>query len=256
VSLHVTIAGRGPKLVLLHGWGLNSRVWDGVLPKLGERFTTVCVDLPGHGASTWPPVFHDVESLADAIAPTVGNDECFVLGWSLGAMAATVLATRQTTPIRRVVLLAATPKFVRSNDWPRGVEPEALQEMARRLVTDLDGTVRDFLALQVHGDEHARPALKSLREKVTEGGAPHPEALSAGLETLATSDLRSLLPRIGVPVLVISGEKDRLSHPEAGEAMAAALPQGHFHLMKRAAHAPFLSHADEFCAQVEGFLAA
>jgi pimeloyl-[acyl-carrier protein] methyl ester esterase len=256
VSLHVTTAGRGPELVLLHGWALNSHVWDGVLPRLNERFTTVRVDLPGHGQSSWPPAFHDVDSLADAIAPAVAHEETCVLGWSLGAMAALAVAAGQTARIRRMVLLAATPKFVRSEDWPHGVDSDALQEMARRLVTDPGGTVRDFLALQVHGDEHARTALKSLRENVREGGEPHPQALGAGLQALARCDLRPRLAAIDIPTLVISGGKDRLSHPKAGEAMAAVLPLGQFHLMSRAAHAPFLSHPDEFCTQVERFLAA
>jgi pimeloyl-[acyl-carrier protein] methyl ester esterase len=254
MSIHVAISGQGPRLALLHGWGLNSRVWDGVRPRLETRFTTVCVDLPGHGASGWPPTFHDVDSLADAIAPFV-CDADFLLGWSLGAMAAMSLAARGGAVARRLVLLAATPKFLRAEDWPHGVEPAALHEMATRLLTDVNGTVRDFLALQVHGDEHARAALRTLREKVLEGGAPQPAALAAGLDTLAQSDLRAGLGRITVPTLVISGERDRLSHPLAGQALADALPQGQFHLLRRAAHAPFLSHADEFCAQVERFLA-
>lgn len=253
MSLYVTTAGAGPRLVLLHGWGLNSRVWDAILPRLNRRFTTACIDLPGHGASSWPPEFHDIDSLADLIAPHVAKDS-LLLGWSLGAMAALVLAERHPDLIKSLVLVASTPKFLRSEDWPYGVEAGALREMAARLTTDLNGTVRDFLALQVHGDEHARDALKSLREKVRTGGEPNSAALSAGLQTLAATDLRSGLASIDVPALVICGERDRLSHPLAGEALAASLPNARFHLMKRAAHAPFLSHEDEFCTALEDFL--
>ncbi len=254
MTLHVIVSGQGPRLALLHGWGLNSRVWDGVLPRLNETFTTVCVDLPGHGGSSWPPEFTEVDSLADAIAPQV-QDADFLLGWSLGAMAVMSLAARGAVRARRLVLLAATPRFLRSENWPHGVEAAALEAMATKLVDDVEATVRDFLALQVHGDEHARPALKALREKVRDGGQPHPEALAAGLKTLAQADLRAELGAIAVPALVLSGERDRLSHPLAGQALAQALPRGQFHQIRRAAHAPFLSHADEFQAQVEQFLA-
>ncbi len=291
-------AGKGPLLVLLHGWGLNSRVWDPVLPQLGRRFTTVCLDLPGHGASPWPPGFHDIDSLADPIIASLeaaidhvhgrtvrcettagmqeveqrreqlprhgrrsdsampGGDGCFVVGWSLGAMAAIAAAARRRGLVRRLVLVAATPKFVRAPDWPHAVEQSALNDMAGRLLGDFHATVRDFLLWQVHGDENAREALRLLRAKIKAGGEARPEALSAGLQVLAMADLRPRLPALDVPTLVIAGERDRLSHPQAGAALASALPQARLRIVERAAHAPFLSHPEEFCADVAQFLAA
>jgi pimeloyl-[acyl-carrier protein] methyl ester esterase len=257
MTLHVSTAGEGPLLVLLHGWGLNSRVWDPVLPRLNRQFTTACIDLPGHGASPWPPTFGDIESLAARVGETLDSHigECFILGWSLGAMAALALASKRAHSIRRLVLVAATPKFLRSDDWPLGIAQQALDDMAERVIIDFHATVRDFLLWQVHGDEHARQALKVLRDKVQSGGEPKPEALRAGLDTLARVDLRSQLPSIEIPALIVSGERDRLAHPDAGRTLAKSLPHAQFHPMQRAAHAPFLSHGEEFCTEVERFLA-
>lgn len=256
MSLHTIRAGQGPLLVLLHGWGLNSSVWDAVLPRLNQTFTTLCIDLPGHGASAWPPKFHDIDSLAARVEEALdGDGECSVLGWSLGAMTAVAMASKKPKWLRRLIVVAGTPKFLRSSDWPHAVEPQALAAMAQKLTTDFAGTVRDFLMWQVHGDEHAREALKTLRTKVHAGGEPNPEALSAGLDILATIDLRARLSVIETPTLVISGERDRLSHPDAGQAMAQALPDAQFRLFKRSAHAPFLSHPEAFCAEVEQFMA-
>lgn len=252
MSLHASIGGRGRRLVLMHGWGLNSRVWESVLPQLQRSFTVVAVDLPGHGASSWPPEFHDADSLAESMAALLEDGDS-MLGWSLGALAAMELAARFPGRIRKLALVAATPKFLRSADWPHGVEPDALREMGERLRTDLTGTVRNFLALQVLGDEHAHSTLKTLREKVQAGGAPQPVALAAGLQTLAASDLRARLPLIEAPTLVISGERDRLSHPKAGEKLASALPCGEFQLVPRAAHAPFISQPEAFCRRIEPF---
>jgi pimeloyl-[acyl-carrier protein] methyl ester esterase len=236
-------------------------VWDSVLPRLNRSFTTVCVDLPGHGASPWPPEFHDIDSLAarveDCLEDNIASSArgCYLLGWSLGGMVALALAAKRPDLMRRLILVATTPKFLHSPDWPPGMDPKALADMAARVVTDFHATVRDFLMWQVHGDEHARPALKELRAKVTAGGEPNPQALRAGLETLSAVDLRSRLPDIDIPALVISGERDRLSHPDAGRALAAGLRHGRFSLLERAAHAPFLSHGAAFCKQIEHFLA-
>jgi pimeloyl-[acyl-carrier protein] methyl ester esterase len=57
-----------------------------------------------------------------------------------------------------------------------------------------------------------------------------------------------------VPTLVISGQYDRLTPPGAGEALAAAIPGARHWLVPRAAHAPFLSHRDEFAREVDAFL--
>src|SRR5262245_49615200 len=148
MSLHVTTAGRGPRLVLLHGWALNSHVWDTLVPRLAERFTVTCVDLPGHGASSWPPEFHDLESLGRALDPVVAAP-CALLGWSLGALAALELASRWPRRIGALITVAGTARFLQGADWPHGVEPRVLDEFATHLKVDFATTVREFPALQV-----------------------------------------------------------------------------------------------------------
>src|SRR6266699_2967975 len=52
-ALYCEVSGRGRDLVLLHGWGLNLRVWDGLAGALTARFRVIAIDLPGHGRSDW-----------------------------------------------------------------------------------------------------------------------------------------------------------------------------------------------------------
>lgn len=263
MTLHATVSGAGPRLVLLHGWGLNSRVWKPVLPALNAHFTTVCIDLPGHGESSWPPAFGDIDSLAEcieqSIAEVLGQDEhsdpnVFLLGWSLGSMAAIALAARRPELVKRLVLVTPTPKFVRGEDWAHGVEEQVLDGFAERMRSDVRATIREFMALQVQGDEQAHSALRVLRNEVLAVKEPHAEALGAGLDVLRSTDLRPRLSQVIARTLVISGERDRLTLPAAGAALAERLPDARFHLVKRAAHAPFVSHAGEFCSEVIGFL--
>jgi pimeloyl-[acyl-carrier protein] methyl ester esterase len=254
MSLHVQTTGTGPRLVLLHGWALNSHVWDDIVERLGERFTVACVDLPGHGASRWPPEFRDLESLGAAIAPDLGT-EAIVLGWSLGALAALQLALAVARQVRALVLVAATPRFVNTADWTEGVDPSVLEEFAARIRDDYQATVRDFLALQVRGDERAMETLRVLRRRVLAAGRTHPEALCAGLDVLRHSDLRERLESLSVPTLVIAGERDRLTPPGGSRELAARIRRARFALIERAAHAPFISHRDIFLSEVEQFLA-
>jgi pimeloyl-[acyl-carrier protein] methyl ester esterase len=254
MSLHVTSRGQGPRLVLLHGWALSSHVWDDVVPRLASELTLECVDLPGHGKSAWQPAIRDLDSLAEAVAPSLGT-RCHLLGWSLGGLVALRLAVKHPASIEKLVLVASTPRFVASPGWPSAMQPAVLEDFAARLRADYRATVREFLALQVRGDERAHEALRILRRRVLAAGEPATEALRTGLKILRDCDLRGDLTRINIPALVIAGERDALVPAAASAALAAALPQGRAHLIERAAHAPFLSHLEEFCAEVRNFLA-
>ncbi len=265
--LHVQATGSGPRVVMLHGWALNSHVWDDLVEPLARSFTVVRIDLPGHGSSPWPPTFDDLGSLARVLAPYVGNrgiagageavarGGSVILGWSLGAQVALRLALDHPRGLRALVLVAATPRFLAEGEWAHGVEPAVLDEFASRLHDDHEGTVRDFLALQVRGDERALETLRLLRRRVVATGVTHPEALAAGLAVLRTTDLREEIARIPVPALVIAGEHDRLTPPEASRELAAGLRRARYVQIERAAHAPFLSHRDIFLREVEQFLA-
>jgi pimeloyl-[acyl-carrier protein] methyl ester esterase len=51
MTLCIETVGDGPDLVLLHGWGMDSGIWDGVRDQLSQMFRVHVVDLPGYGAS-------------------------------------------------------------------------------------------------------------------------------------------------------------------------------------------------------------
>jgi pimeloyl-[acyl-carrier protein] methyl ester esterase len=252
MSLKVETEGCGPPLALLHGWGLNSSVWDSIVPALAREFTIMRIDLPGHGASSWPPEFRDLGSLARALA-SVLPARCSLLGWSLGGMAALELALTLSGRIERLVLVSTTPRFLRNSDWPHGLPADAVENFATLLEKDYEATVREFLGLQAKGDEHARATLRTLRQKLIAGGQPQLTALRAGLGILRTEDLRDRLPRVAVPTLIIAGEYDRMTPPGAARELAANIHGARLELIERAGHAPFLSHGAEFCRAITAF---
>ena len=132
--------------------------------------------------------------------------------------------------------------------------PEALAEFAAALQQDYALTLRRFLALQVRGCEHERELLAELRSALLSRGNPDLNALQAGLAILRDCDLRGALPDIQQAALVIGGERDTLTPPQASRYMAAQMPNARLAIIRRAAHAPFLSHPDEFMKQLTSFL--
>lgn len=92
--------------------------------------------------------------------------------------------------------------------------------------------------------------LKSLREKVLAQPPANIEALRAGLNVLKTTDLRSQLKNINVPVSWVLGGRDTLIKSVLSNELIAMLPTAKVNVYKQAAHAPFLSHLEEFSEQL------
>ena len=250
---YVDIRGDGPDLVLLHGWALHGGMWGPWIDELARHGRLHLVDLPGHGRSPWPDGVSDLAGLAAAVRPVV-PDGAALLGWSLGGMVALELARGPRPRLGALVLVATTPRFVVDEDWDHGMSPSLLAEFARGLAADHRATVQNFLALQTRGDERAHETLRELRRNLDAHGPPDAAALEAGLGILGAADLRSALPRIAVPALVIAGDHDRITPPGAGLELAARLPQARLAAIARSGHAPFLSHGPQVLAEVRGFL--
>ena len=266
-GLYTEVRGSGPTLALLHGWGLNLRVWDGLAAALGERFRVVTVDLPGHGRSDWLPERSSLTAQAQQVheAVTAIDESYSLVGWSLGGQIALRLAAAggpgdvhsglAAAAIERLVLIAATPRLSAAPDWPHGAPPQQLEAQAMELRTDYRRTVSDFLELQVRGSAGGAAALAQLRSALFAHGEARPPALARGLELLRDTDLRPLLGGIAQPALVIAGQYDRVTHPAASRALAEALPHARYVEIRRAAHAPFLSHLPQVSALLTEFLA-
>jgi pimeloyl-[acyl-carrier protein] methyl ester esterase len=268
-ALYTEVRGSGPTLVLLHGWGLNLRVFDGLAAALCDRFRIIAVDLPGHGRSAWLAERSSLEAQAAQVEETLASlaPTYSLLGWSLGGQIALQLGagrrggaaarTADRGALERLVLIAATPRVTAAPDWPQGTSAARLDEQAAGLRVDYRRTVSDFLELQVRGSAGGAAALAQLRAALFEhADTPTPSlaALTRGLQLLRETDLRPLLSRITRPALVIAGQYDRVTLPAASRALAQALPNARYVEIRRAAHAPFLSHLPELSALLADFL--
>ena len=243
MSLHVETEGRGPDLVLLHGWAMHGGVFAPLVEYLREGFTVHRVDLPGPGLAGAAGIALELGACVDAIAARVPADATWC-GWSLGGLIA-LDAARRGVPMRALAMLCATPCFVRRPDWPHGMPPEVFRGFADGLRDDWRGTLDRFLALEAFGSDHAKEELRNLRETLFARGEPAPAVLAEGLAMLKREDLRAALPDLSLPSLWIAGRRDRLVDPRAMAAAALLVPGANHHVVDHAGHAPFLTHAGE-----------
>lgn len=247
MNLHVESFGEGPQLVMLHGWGMHSGVWDTFALRLAQYHRITLVDLPGHGRSTTFPTPYSLALVAQAVLEHT-PPHAHWLGWSLGGLIAQHIAHRSPERVAKLVLLASSPQFLRSADWPHAMDPAVLAQFATELQRDYRATVLRFLALEVQGSTAARDELRALRERVFAHGEPQGAALMGGLNILRDSNLRDEFAALLPPVMMMLGAHDRLVPAEIAQDIARLLPQAVHHVVAHAGHAPFLSQPG-LCAQ-------
>lgn len=225
-------------LVFLHGWGTHPVIWA----PLQDRFPHArALPLPGYASS--PPALA-LDDMAERIAGQLQAGTVLV-GWSLGALVAMRLALDDPEKVSRLVLIGATPCFVNRPDWAHGVADAVFEQFAQSLAEDYAGTIRRFLALQAQGSDAVRTVLAELRARLLAQPRPAGETLEAGLDVLRSTDLRSEMAQLAVPVTLVHGAGDRLAPVAAARWLHRAIAGSRLHEIGGAGHAPFLSHPRE-----------
>ncbi|MEO8780176.1 MAG: pimeloyl-ACP methyl ester esterase BioH [Rhodanobacter sp.] len=240
MSLFIQKVGDGPiPLVLLHGWAMHGGVLQPLVDALTDLCTMHVVDLPGHGWSRGCTVPLEPRACAAAIAAL--TPPAIWLGWSLGGLIALTAALEMPQQVRALVMLCATPKFVRDASWPHAGDGALVHQLASDLETGYHATLERFLALETMGSADPRGELRHLRELVFARGEPELRVLQEGIHILEDSDRRAALPDLSVPSTWIAGRRDRLVPPQA-MAWSASQCGGDYHEIMQAGHAPFFGH--------------
>ncbi|OTA20534.1 pimeloyl- methyl ester esterase [Xenorhabdus beddingii] len=245
-----TIGDAPRDIVMLHGWGLNAEVWRSVEMRLASHFRVHLVDLPGYGRSQPYPAM-SLADMAEAVWQQAPENALW-LGWSLGGLVASRIALDHPGQVAGLVTVASSPKFSTDGDWP-GIKPEVLRAFEHQLSADFQKTVERFLALQTLGTESARQDARVLKSVILNQPMPTVEVLNAGLEILRTDDLRAELSQLPLPFLRLYGYLDGLVPRKIAAQLDSDWPNTRSIIMRHAAHAPFISHPDEFVEVLTDF---
>ena len=245
--LSIRRQGHGNTIIMLHGWGMNSSVFDGICAELRKTREVVCVDLPGYGGSDWDESLSFGEQV-ERMAEKLPHGE--ILGWSMGGMYALEMVRERPDQFSQIFLACFNPCFVQRDDWSCAVKPEVFDEFSRNLENGWDTTISRFLALQMHGLNNSRVLVREVMKSLKSLGEPDPKALEFGLRLMKQQDMRALLADTGIPVKVILGARDALVPAEVAKEIIQLNPQIKVESLASAAHAPFLSHKIPFVSML------
>jgi pimeloyl-ACP methyl ester esterase len=253
--LHAEDEGRGPPVLLVHGWAMASAALGPLASRLGAGRRTVRYDLRGHGASA-PASSATLDDHAADLADLMEQlalDGALVVAWSLGAQVLIRALPAARGRIRAAVLVGATPRFTTGDGWSHGLPARTVEQLALRFRREPARTRSRFLADLLAPAE--RELLGPSRLAAIDAVMPLPDtaAALAGLEVLATADLRPELGAVGIPILVLHGDADPICMPGASLALAEAIPGARRVLLAGAGHAPFLTREEEVAGAVLDF---
>ena len=136
-----------PRLVLLHGWAVNSRIWNLILDQLRARYEVMILDLPGYGTQTDYDGDYDLDSVVEDVlsrAPETAN----WIGWSLGGTITLAAAIAQPQRFKKLQLISTTPKFLNSQSWNHGVDIEPFEALSLSFEANYSKSLKRFLLLQ------------------------------------------------------------------------------------------------------------
>lgn len=241
------------QLVLLHGWGMNSGIFDEFAPLLKDVANITMLDLPGFGCNSQVvPSPYSLENLAELVAAHLPQ-RCILLGWSLGGLLAQYIALHYSQKVAGLITVASTPQFVAEQGWP-GIEPHILAQFEAQLGQNYAQTLDRFLAIQAMGSATAKQDVRRIRQALANYPQPSRLALAEGLKLLSSENLRPQLAAITQPTLRLYGRLDSLVPHQAIALIQALQPNAHSEIITRASHAPFISHAEQTASYVMQFL--
>lgn len=252
--------GEGP-VDILHIGGFISHIeqlWEEAelarfYMRLGRSARIIVYDRRGVGLSdrtgTQPTIEQHVADV-QAIMHAVGTSRIVIFAVSEGASIGIMTAVKYPEQVAGLVIYGGQAKGVRSEDYPWGLTPEQYQRWADKLVKGWGGPINlEYFTPTRAQDERFRQWWAQ-----TQRLAASPGAVKAILDGIRDTDVRSLLPQVRVPTLVLHRRGDRSVRVESGRYLASHIPGARYVELPGEDHWWWLGDTQALQDEIERFL--
>jgi pimeloyl-[acyl-carrier protein] methyl ester esterase len=275
-------------LVMLHGFGTDSRIFASFGHKLSKDHDVLMVDLPGHGQTK--EHFGDFSfaayTISHALDTYLDGQPYNLLGWSMGGQVALEMYRLQTKlaghkhkhehehqecgcghdhvhdhcddkesceagkmNISSLILISTTPKFVDTKDFSAGMNKAVFHKFRKNIKDTPDKALEEFYGLMFNDNEKALANMDEIKKM-----RPSDDTLNACMVSFEDKDERGVLPLIVVPTLIITGDLDRIVAPKASMYMSQEVRTSTLKIFKDTGHAPFISREKEMIEEINAFI--
>jgi pimeloyl-ACP methyl ester carboxylesterase len=245
---------QGRPVILIPGWGMNSRVWDGVLPHLLENGNdVVLLDQRCTGMSDKDFDDVSIDALGSDVVRLVEEldlDAVVIDGWSLGGAVAMGAASKLGARCSGVVsTCGASPRYTQSEGWPYGATEDVVVQTVAALRADRANFLHGLASSVCHADVGI-PTVEWMWQIFMQASAKADESLA----DLGRVDQRDIVRELTIPAAVMYGEHDVIVSPEIAIHNAELLVQGQLIAFESSGHAPFIEERVKYCSELLGFI--
>lgn len=270
-------AAEGPTLLFTHGWGMDSTEWYYAKRDLSSHFRLILWDLPGLGGSAQPED-HDfaLEKLAQdlhSVLAAANGKPVVLVGHSIGGMINLTFCRlfpealgREVAGIVQVDTSYTNPVRTTKHSRLSLALQKPVAEPILHAMAGLSPLVHamNWLSYQ-NGTSYLMNAKSSFAGAETRGqidlvsrlqAEASPGVVARGTLAMFHWDATPVLPRVGVPVLIIVGREDTTTLPWASERMRKTLPHATLSVVSPSAHYSLLEQNQRINSEISQFATA
>jgi sigma-B regulation protein RsbQ len=255
---NVHVAGDGPPMLFVHGFGCDQNMWRFIAPHFADRYRTILVDLVGSGNSQlaaydrhkYDTLHGHAQDMCEVLREVAKEPAVFV-GHSVSAMIGLLANVGCPEMFAAQVMVGPSPCYVNDGDYFGGFERKDIDGLLEALESNYLGWSSN-MAPAIMG----APGRPELAEELTNSFCrTDPEIAKHFARVTFLSDHRADLPKLQAPTLILQCSDDLIAPMAVGEYMARTIPNSTLHVIENVGHCPHLSAPSASAAAMEAFLA-
>ncbi len=261
-TIFYAVRGEGEPLMLIHGYGAGSWVWEKQVEILSRKYRVYALDLIGHGFSDRPRMEYTPETyilFLRNFMDGLGIERATLVGNSMGGGIAWAVAALFPERVKKLILINCVPPDVLN---------QVRNESFRTLAAVKDIPLLPYLVIASRNKSSIKGVLQ---ECLSDGRLITPEVLNRQYQLIRikgtiwvlystlknakkTSEMRDLLARIHQPTLLLWGERDLIFPLTVGESLHQAIKGSKFQIIEKSGHIPMWETPEEVNRAIQDFL--
>ena len=257
VRLHITDAGEGRPIVLIHGWPLSDEMYEYQYNDLiNNNMRVIGITLRGFGKSDKPygEYNYDVHALdIKKVLSKLDIKDAVLGGFSMGgSIAIRYVSAYNGAHVSKLALFgAAAPIWTQRKDFPYNLPKSAVDDLIKLNNKDRPKLLSDFAKIFSATETSLNKGIGSWLNGICLSASSY--ATAQCLIALRDTDLRSDLAKITIPTVIMHGKKDKICSFDLAEQMKAGISDSHIVTFENSGHSLFLEETHKFNAELIKF---
>ena len=257
VRLHITDAGEGRPVVLIHGWPLSDEMYEYQYNALiKNKFRAIGICLRGFGKSDKPYGEYDYDIHALDIKTVLNKldiKDAVLVGFSMGgAIAIRYVSMYDGAHVSKLALCgAAAPIWTQRNDFKYNLPKSDVDELIELNYRDRPQLLANVGNIFSATETSLNEGIKSWLNGINLSASSY--ATAQCLIALRDTDLRPDLEKITIPTVIMHGKKDKICSFDLAEQMKAGIKDSHIIAFEKSGHSLFLEEMDKFNSELIKF---